>query len=507
MTDRGRIPALALLVCLVAMVVSGATTGQTETVESAYGSVGYAHITGPIDRMRHRYLERVVQVAREQSLDTVILHIDTDGGEVSHAREMFKVVIDQMRDGPRMIAYVDFRAISAGAMIAYAHGSIYMSETSSIGDIGVIFISKEGEIKYAPEKIETVVRTLLVQAAEQHGWDRALLLKMTARNQKLYRVIHPDGGSEYVIEDDLPDFLVNHPEIDKEDDSQLVLYRGEDRLLTLTGKEAVGLGMATGIAADVDALYAELGIDAGAVIDLSPGAAETTAWYLATVAPMLAGLAFLFILLELKTPGVGWWAIIGGAFAALFLLAQYYLDMAENIEVVLVALGIVLLAAEFLTMVGGGLIGIAGGLLTFTGLLLLFLPNELEFDFSDSTFMDALGDAAINTFITLGVMSAGLLGLIAILPRTSIPDRLAVHRVISGTSAGTIEQHPDSVTGRTGVAREGLRPSGTIVIEGEDHSARAEHGTYIPAGTEVRVIAVQFGELVVRPLEEVADGA
>ena len=49
---------------------------------------------------------------------------------------------------------------------------MYLSETASIGDIGVVFQSPEGEIKYAPEKFETVVRTLLVQAAEQRGWNR-----------------------------------------------------------------------------------------------------------------------------------------------------------------------------------------------------------------------------------------------------------------------------------------------------------------------------------------------
>ena len=134
-----------------------------------YGKVGYAHMTGVIDRMRHRYLDRVIEDSRAQDLDTVILHIDTDGGEVSHAREMFKQVLDQTREGIRMIAYVDFRAISAGALITYAHDAVYISETASIGDIGVIFISREGEMKYAPEKIETIIRTLLVQAAEQRG--------------------------------------------------------------------------------------------------------------------------------------------------------------------------------------------------------------------------------------------------------------------------------------------------------------------------------------------------
>ena len=485
------------------------TADTTDTVDTAdttlgagngYGKVGYAHITGVIDRMRHRYLDRVIDDANELDLDTLIMHIDTDGGEVLHAREMFKRVLDQKREGMRMIAFVDFRAISAGAMITYAHEEIYISETASIGDIGVIFISREGEMKYAPEKVETVIRTLLVQAAEQRGWNRALLLKMTARNQTLYRVHHEDGSQSYVIEDDLPDFLVQHPEIDKEDDRQLVVYRGEDRLLTLTGREAIELGMATGVAEDVDSLYEKLAIEPSSVVDLSPKPFEITAWALATFAPLLAGIAFLLIMFELKTPGVGWFAVIGALCGALFLISQYYLDMAENLEVVLLVAGVALLAVEMFTMIGGGFIGLAGGLLAFTGLIMLFLPNELEFDFTDSRFLDALGDAAANSLLSVGVAALGLVGFIALAPRSRWHQTLTMRSEVGATSAGKIESQADTMVGRTVTVREMLRPSGTLEVDGTDYSARAEHGAFVAAGVEVEIVEVRLGELVVRAL-------
>ena len=163
----------------------------------------------------------------------------------------------------------------------------------------MIFRKPDGEISYAPEKIETVVRTLLVQASEQRGWNRGLLLKMTARNQKLYRITLADGAVEYVIEDDLPDFYAAHPDVDRADDQQVVLYRGEDRLLTLTGVEALALGMATGHANDLDDLYRQLDIDKASVVDLAPTSSEKIAWKLSTFAPVLAGLALLFIMFEM----------------------------------------------------------------------------------------------------------------------------------------------------------------------------------------------------------------
>ena len=488
---------------LGALALGGAVDGLgDEDVGADSAQVGYAHLSGTIDRLRHRYLDRAIDDAREQGLDTLIVHIDTDGGEVSHAREMFKKVIDQRHDGLRMIAYVDFRAISAGAMIAYAHEELYVAQTASVGDIGVIFVNREGKIEYAPEKIETVVRTLLVQAAEQNGWDRALLLKMTARNQKLYRAILPEGETQYVIEDDLPDFLLAHPELDADDERQLVLYRGEDRLLTLTGREALSMGMATGEAENIDALYAALDIDPDSVRDLSPKGTETTAWLLSTFAPLLAGLAFLFILFELNTPGVGWWALIAGALGGLFLLAQYYLDLAENIEVLLLIAGITLIAVEFLTVAGGGLIGVAGGTLTLAALVMLFLPNELDFDFANPEFMDALGGAVGRSFIALGIVAAGAAGFFVLLPRSPWRRRFTLANEVTGTSSGAVEARAPSLVGRQGHSPDGLHPGGTVFVDGEPHSARAEHGAWIAPGAIVEVIAVEFGEVLVRARRE-----
>ncbi len=464
-----------------------------------YGKVGYARIEGVIDRLAFRYLQGVIEGARAQSLDTLVVHIDTDGGAVYYAREMFRQILEQSRDGPRMVAFVDFRAISAGAMIAYAHEAVYLSETASIGDIGVIFQAPGGEMKYAPEKIETVVRTLLVQAAEQRGWSRGLLLKMTALNQILYRVTHADGREEYVIEDDLPDFLARHRDIDKDDDRQVIVFRGAERLLTLTGREAARLGMASGLAADLDALYAQLGIDPSAVTDLGPSNIESTARLLSGFAPILAGLAFLFIIFELKTPGVGLFALLGAVCAGLFLLSQYYLDMAENVEIVLIVLGAVLLAVEFFTAFGAGLIGIVGGLLAFTGLVLAFLPNEFDYDFSDGIFQSALVEAAWSSLVSVAVLAGGLIVFTYLIPRSRMRRRLAVTSAVTATSAGGLEASAADLHGRVGRTVQALRPSGTVFIDGQSYSARVEHGAFLDAGQAVEVLAVEFGELVVRP--------
>ena len=441
----------------------------------------------------------MIEAARAEDVDTLLVRIDTDGGEVLHARTMFKRILDLEADGIRTVAFIDFRAISAGALIAYAHEEVYLAETASIGDVGVVFQSQEGEIKYAPEKFETMVRTLLAQAAEQRGWSRGLLLKMTAHKQSLYRVTLPGGAVEYVIEDDLPELLARHPGIDRDDPAQVIVYRGPDRLLTLTGLEAVKLGMASGNVADLDAMHERLGISADRVVDLSPRGTERVAWALSRFAPALAGLAVLFLLFELKTPGVGLWAGLAAVLGAGFLLAQYSLDLMENFELLLIVIGVGLLALEMFTMAGGGLLAALGAATGFTGLVLAFLPNEATFDFDDPVFVDALEDAAFGGAAAVGIVAAGAVLAIRYLPRsTALHRRIAVEGEVTATSAGEVEARTGALLGRRGRATEALHPSGTVRIGGESIRARGEHGVYVPAGAPIEVVSVEFGEVVVR---------
>ena len=500
---------LPRIACGIILAVAFAAYAQNPTrAATAYGTVGYVEIDDIIDRFQDRYLARVIELARAENIDTLLVRIDTDGGEVLHARTMFKRILDLEAAGIRTVAFIDFRAISAGALIAYAHEEVYLSETASIGDIGVVFQSPEGEIKYAPEKFETVVRTLLAQAAEQRGWNRGMLLKMTAHKQSLYRVTLPDGSVHYIIEDDLPEFLARHPGVDRDDSKQVIVYRGPDRLLTLTGLEAVRFDMASGNVADLDAMHERLGVSAGDIVDLSPRGAERVAWALSRFAPALAGLAVLFLLFELKTPGVGLWVGLAALLGAGFLLAQYSLDLIEHFELLLIVIGVGLVVVEMFTMAGGGLLAALGAATGFTGLVLAFLPNELTFDFDDSVFVDALRDAAFGGAMAVGIVAAGTVLAIRYLPRSTVLHRrIAVEGAVTATSAGEIEARTGALLGQHGEATEALHPSGTVRIGKESIRARAEHGAYVAAGATVEVVSVQFGEIVVRAASGTADPA
>ena len=532
--------AAALLAAALALLLAATNDGRaTETppatalaADAGEARVGYLRVEGAIDRLRSRYLARALAEARGAGLDALVVHLDTDGGEVHYAREMFRAIMvprraepfasrsgetpardgaaDPLRSngpsgghegegaqggGPRMIAFIDFRALSAGALIAYAHHEIFLTEEASIGDIGVIYRGPEGTIEYAPEKVETVVRTLLAQAAEQRGWPRGPLLKMTARNQNLYRITPPGGEPIYVIEDDFAAWLADHPEVDREDTDQVIVYRGHDRLLTLTGREAVSLGMATGTVTDLAAVYARLGVDPAQVVDLRPTSAERTATWLAGIAPLLMGLAVLLLIFEIKTPGVGLWALLGAVSGGLFLFAHYYLDLVTHFEVVLLILGLGLIATELLLLPAGGFLAIPGGICLFAGAVLAFLPNEIDLAPGDPHFREALFDAALQGGIALAVVALGFLLFFQLVPNASrLRSRLTVEAEITATSGSG----GDFLVGRIGQVEGALRPAGTVRIGRTHYSARSEYGAWIAAGEPVEVVAAELGEVVVR---------
>ena len=173
-----------------------------------------------------------------------------------------------------------------------------------------------------------------------------------------------------------PLFFADNPQIDRSDSNTVVLRYGEDRLITFDSQQAVEHRMATAVVEDLDEALALAGIKDHTRIDLKPSEQEYTARALAQWSPLLAGLALILIMFELKTPGVGLFAILGALCGIGFLFTQYYLDMVSNIEIVIIGIGALLVAIELTTFAGGGLLALAGYCLAEPDSLWHFYPME-----------------------------------------------------------------------------------------------------------------------------------
>ncbi|GDY11880.1 hypothetical protein LBMAG53_07580 [Planctomycetota bacterium] len=463
----------------------------------------YLKIEDTIDDMQVRYVERTLKAAKEQGVQVIVTHIVSDGGYLHSAQEIVNKFLDLPKDGPRLVAFIDRKAWSAAAMIAYSNHEVHLTNSGLIGDIGVIFI-KDDEIKYAPEKIETAVRTMLRSIAQNRGWNEAKLVKMTARNQELYRFSMPTEGNkpahyEWVIQDDLATFLAQHPDLDP--NAKLIVKNGEkDRLMSYTAREAVEEGMATGTVASLDDLYAKLGVTKESLVDLSRNTNESVAWYLSGWAPLLASLTILFIILELKS-GTGLFIILAACTGAAFLFCQFYLDMANAFDVVLMLIGLALVIVDLFVLPTGGLLAACGAAVGLVGLTLSFMPNATQFSFAAPEWGKLLVTALGRSLLSVAVVAFGAVVLISAAPRLGLFRRIAVQAEIGGTSDSP--SIGSSLVGRTATCRTALHPGGFVVLgggdrAGEELSASAEHGEHLPAGAQVEIVSTSLGEVIVR---------
>lgn len=499
------LPAMRLpLLLLTALALLAA--GEGASAARPAGSVAYIKIDGAIEPGRAEYFKQSLERAKQAKVATVVVHLTTDGGLVRSGEDMLKAALNAP-EGMRLVAYVDNRAYSAGSLIAYGHHEVWLAPSATIGDVGVIMIKQDGTMEYAPEKGETVVRTLMKLASQHRGWDKAKLLKMVALNQELYRFdFPPEPGasataprSVFVIEDDLNTWLSAHPEVAKQDK---VLVLGKDRLISYAAAEAVKESMATGLVDDLDGLFSKLGTSKAQVLDLSPSRSEEIAWVLAGFAPLLAAAAVLFLVLELKAPS-GIWATLAVICGVLFFACQFYLQLSNYWEVLLIVAGIGLVVADLLWLPTGGMLSLAGGALALTGLLLAFMPDAGQFEVGSGDWDGALASALKQAALAMVVAAAGTVVAMLSLPRFAARSGMAAMGDIGATAADAAAEPAGlPAAGRRGSARTDLRPGGAVLVDGREFGATSEHGAFIAAGTPVEVVGMSFGELVVRPVQE-----
>ncbi|MEK7413902.1 MAG: hypothetical protein AAB263_11360 [Planctomycetota bacterium] len=501
---------LLLLIATVLMALPAADVTKpaeaTQPPLRAKPTVAVVPIEGVIDPHRAGQFERALDKALAGKPDFIVIRLDTPGGRLDSAMEMLQRELKIDGQGTKLIAFVKGEAFSAGALLSFGCSRIYMTKEGYLGDIGVIFQSQDPAepIKYAPEKMETVVRTLLRQCGSHHGWDQAKLQKMTARNQELWQ-INLEAKPTFVIEDDLPRFLSEHKDVERKDGKLLrgtdvvgFMVAGKDRLLTYSATEAVEAGMATALVKDIDDVYRALGADPAQVRSFEPTQNELFAETLGGWAPILAALALLCVVMEFKMPAGGLWLIGAAAFGGLFLICQYWLALAGAPEIILILLGVAAIIVDVFVFPTGGMVAIIGLIAVAGGLILAFVPDNIQFNPSADGWGSAIGYALTQSILALVVMTIGIVVAIAALPKTRAMQRLASETAVDGTSAGAVEAEARGLVGTRVRARTALRPSGYVTVNNHDVSATTEHGELIEAGDEVVIIEARFGEMIVK---------
>jgi len=419
-------------------------------------------------------IQKGLKKAETGHFDCVLLNMNTYGGEVLYADSIRTAILNAPIP---VYVFINHNAASAGALIAIACDSIYMTISGTIGASTVV--DQTGAA--APDKYQSYMRGIIRATAEAQG--------------KMPRIQHGDTMMIWRRNPKIAEAMVD-PDI------YIKGLIDKGKVLTFTANEAAKNGYCEGLAKNVtDVLKNRIGLTHYDVvvfklsgIDKLKGRLMGTALRAILIMIIVAGIWF-----ELQSPGIGIPAIASLAAAILFFAPLYLDGFAQYWEIIAFLAGVVLLLAEIFIIPGFGIAGISGSILILVGLTFALVDN--------STLAFSLkGLEALQKPFLLVSLSILIAISISLWITAKIGKGKGVFHKLALTSAqlkenGFIAVPPEfgALVGKVGETVTILKPSGKVRIEGKMYDAMSEIG-YIESGTTVIVKRYETGQVYVTVL-------
>lgn len=439
-----------LALTLGALAASGAVTRAAEPT-APVGRTIVAPFSGEVELGVAAYVLRVLREAGPD--DLVVLDIDTFGGRIDAAVQIRDALLASRA---KTAAFVDRRAISAGALVALATDTIVMAPGATIGAATPVQL-EGGKMQPVEAKVVSYFRKEMRATADAKGRRGDLAEAMV-------------------------DAAVEIPGLD-----------GKDTTLTLTTDEALKWKLAAFQASSLAELCERLHRPSPSVVHEGPNWAERVARVLAnsTVSSLLMTFGMLGIMVELWAPGHLLAGAIGLVCLLLFTLGHYVVNLAGWETLLLFAGGAGLIAAELIFLPGHGVMIVLGVLLVVLGLTESMVDVK-HVPLSISWALGWLPQALTRGFGSFLAASLVLAAFARFLPRSRLGRALILETAVGGPAVG-----PVSLVGRTGVADTALRPTGKATVDGRRLDVVSD-GDFIEQGAPVQVVEVAGARIVVK---------
>ncbi|HOI78438.1 MAG TPA: nodulation protein NfeD, partial [Petrimonas sp.] len=292
------------------------------------------------------YLQNGMHQALNKNADCILLHMNTYGGSVTEADSMRTAILNFQLP---VYVFIDNNAASAGALISIACDSIFMRSAASIGAATVVS-GQDGS--KAPDKYQSYMRGMMRATAESHGRDTVIQNRDTLIEWKRDPRVAEAMVDEKIV---IPGFA---------DSTQI---------LTLTASQAVELRYCDGIAENINQIavqylgYRDYDLETynPTLYDRIKGLLMNGVLQAILIMLIIGGIYF-----ELQTPGIGFPTAVAVTAALLYFTPLYLTGYAQNWEVLLFVLGLILIVFEIFVIPGFGVAGISGIILVFTALIL-----------------------------------------------------------------------------------------------------------------------------------------
>lgn len=400
-----------------------------------------------------RTTKRAIENAHKSDADLIVIHMNTYGGTLNDADSIRTKILNS---NIPVYVFIDKNAASAGALISIACDSIFMAPGANIGAATVV--DQEGKV--LPDKYQSYMRSMMRSTAEAKGRNPEIAQAMV--DPKIYVAGISDSG----------------------------------QVLTFTVSEAIANGYCSAKVNDMRQLLEHAGYDNYEFVEHEITASDRVIGWL--INPMISGILIMVIIggiyFELQSPGIGF-PIAAAVIAALLYFAPLYIEgLANNWEILIFIIGLILLAVEIFAIPGFGVFGISGLMLMITGLTLSMVGNVGPgfFQIDTTGIVRALFVVIIAIFTAL----VGSLWLSKKLFSTR-SFHLALDKVQDKKDGYTsASDEYQNMIGNEAIAYTILRPAGKVVVNDELFDAVARTGI-IESGTKVVVYGYQNSQLIV----------
>jgi len=431
-----------------------------------YSDVVYrVPIEGTIDLGLPPFIQRTLEDAESNEATAVIFDINTFGGRVDAATQIKDAILGA---DILTIAFINRRAISAGALISLSCEKIYMTGGGLIGAATAVDMTG----KKGSEKVISFMREEMASTAEKRGRSKEIARGMVDEELTFTHLVI--GGDSIKVDD--------------------IEGRKDGKLISLTTEQALKYKIADGTAENMEALLDSLGYSSFKTIETTENWSEAIVRFLTNpvVASLLTTFGFLGILFELQSPGWGIPGFVGLACLILSLSASYIAQLATMSDMLFVLTGLALILLEVLVIPGFGIAGLGGIGLMIYGLYLLLLPDIPVSE-------EVLGQAMDGFLIGLVGAVIGLVLLAKLMIKTKFWEQLTAPDTQKKEDGYSNTLGWESLQGETGIADTDLHPSGWVRVKDQRIFVVSE-GEFIEEGKEIKILSVDGNRVLVREL-------
>ena len=431
-----------------------------------YSDVVYrVPIEGTIDLGLPPFIQRTLEDAESNEATAVIFDINTFGGRVDAATQIKDAILGA---DILTIAFINRRAISAGALISLSCEKIYMTGGGLIGAATAVDMTG----KKGSEKVISFMREEMASTAEKRGRSKEIARGMVDEDLTFTHLVI--GGDSIKVDD--------------------IEGRKDGKLISLTTEQALKYKIADGTAENMEALLDSLGYSSFKTIETTENWSEAIVRFLTNpvVASLLTTFGFLGILFELQSPGWGVPGFVGLACLILSLSASYIAQLATMSDMLFVLTGLALILLEVLVIPGFGIAGLGGIGLMIYGLYLLLLPDIPVGE-------EVLGQAMDGFLIGLVGAVIGVVLLAKLMIKTKFWEQLTAPDTQKKEDGYSNTFGWESLQGETGNADTDLHPSGWVRVKDQRIFVVSE-GEFIEEGKEIKILSVDGNRVLVREL-------